>query len=199
MKHRLRIEAATTFIEIYITLSGGSHKFSKNRQSFVNQSYHPGRWSLGANQLSGAKSGLNRFTRNRVLVTWEAFRAGHKQRRRRRLRKRHLKSEATLHQTLSQKKRKVFVLCSRTRPPQTDLKLGDFHVVVVQWKQKCTKKKYAARVELLFYSTNLMLFFAILVAAAVFVSTIKTWPNRKPRMKVSGTQGVTHPHPVHCK
>ena len=69
MKHRLRIEAATTFIEIYITLSGGSHKFSKNRQSFVNQSYHPGRWSLGANQLSGAKSGLNRFTRNRVLVT----------------------------------------------------------------------------------------------------------------------------------
>ena len=140
MKHRLRIEAATTFIEIYITLSGGSHKFSKNTQSFVNQSYHPGRWSLGANQLSGAKSGLNRFTRNRVLVTWEAFRAGHKQRRRRRLRKRHLKSEATLHQTLSQKKRKVFILCSRTRPPQTDLKLGDFHVVVVQWKQKCTKK-----------------------------------------------------------
>ena len=69
MKHRLRIEAATTFIEIYITLSGGSHKFSKNTQSFVKQSYHPRRWSLGANQLSGAKSGLNRFTRNRVLVT----------------------------------------------------------------------------------------------------------------------------------
>ena len=66
-------------------------------------------------------------------------------------------------------------------------------------EEKMYKKKYAARVELLFYSTNLMLFFAILAAVAVFVSTIKTWPNRKPRMKVSGTQGVTHPHPVHCK
>ena len=63
MKHRLRIEAATTFIEIYITLSGGSYKFSKNTitQSFLNQSY-PGRWSLGANQRSSSKSGLNRFT-----------------------------------------------------------------------------------------------------------------------------------------
>ena len=66
-------------------------------------------------------------------------------------------------------------------------------------EEKMYQKKYAARLELLFYSTNLMLFFAILVAVAVLVSTIKTWPNRKPRMKVSGTQGVAHPHPVHCK
>ena len=72
-----RIEAATAFIEICITLPGGSYKFSKDTQSFLNQSY-PGRWSLGANQLSGPKSGLNQFTRNRVLVPWEAFRAGHK-------------------------------------------------------------------------------------------------------------------------
>ena len=68
MKHRRRIEAATTFIEICITLSGGSYKFSNDTQSFLNQSY-PGRWSLGTNQLSGPKAGQNRFTRNRVLTS----------------------------------------------------------------------------------------------------------------------------------
>ena len=117
-----------------------------------------------------------------------------KQHRRRRLRKRRLKSEVALLQTLSRLFHIVqFVKCwqfflelnsrilnrssgeeKETRcllfTSSTKREIMNFHVVVVQWRQRNLQKKRVGRAKLLFCRSRPIASFAVLVDVAVVVA-----------------------------